>query len=698
MPASANAGGLQAAVRVKKKPKTYDNFSDIKRIVNLPIARELTDEECDAISQEYIEAKFYTNDGFRFFNTQANAIFEFRTAQGGFFPVGVGWGKTGISLACANIAYTEFGKKVMMLLIPPTVKDQLKEIDEAFWRRRIVMQFPVYYLAGANSAKRKSLAKARKPGLYVMAYSQLSNKDAEDVLEMLRPECIIADEAHNIADRKSARSRRIYSYIERESPIFAAMSGTITDKSPMEYAKLARYALKDNNFLPNSMVLAQEWATLIEAAATKEGDYTSATGRSAAIAPVVNWATRVTGKRYSFAPTGFRKAFQYRMATCPGVYSSGDSEIKSSLLISNIQSDRERLEAYPGYDQVLELQEQIEEFWKTPHGDEIELGIHKWKWLSEIVGAGFYNQLNWPTPERMMKLRGMTEAQAVEVIERAKAHHLAGQAYSKELRDFLQNRAIRGVDTPFLVGGEFSRHGTSGVMLREQSLYEAWLQWKELDFEGRPVREPTAVRVCDFKVAGALAWVKSLPKGEGAIIWYLHQEMGRWMSDYLRDADIPFDHLPAGSASNARLAAYREDPSKAKGKILVASIYAHGTAKNIQFLSNALFLQWPRQAKQAEQTLGRLHRNGQESDCVNVFTMSMSGWDDMNMAACLNDALYTRQTTGNRQKLIYASYDPRPKIFPSHVLRQRGADGVADLSPEMIAQLTQKFGEYETLT
>lgn len=675
-------------------PKVYDNYEDLKRIVNLPIARALNKDECEVVSEELIEARHFT-EGFRFLDTQANAIFEFRQARGGFFPIGVGWGKTGVSLACANIAYTEMDAKVIVLLIPPNVTSQLREMDEVFWRTRIVMQYPVYYLAGANASKRKQLAHARRPGLYVMAYSQLSTKDAADTLDMLRPDCIIADEAHNIADRNSARSRRIYGHIDKHQPIFAAMSGTITDKSPVEYAKLARYALKNNNFLPNTMVLVKEWANLIDAAATKEGDF-SMVGKAGAINPIVHWATKYSRQKYNFSPTGFRKAFQYRMSTCPGVYSSGDNEIKASLLISNITKKKDQLALYPEYDKVEDLAYDVEELWKTPNGDEIEYGIHKWKWLSEIKGAGFYNQLNWPNPEKLMKNRGYSEAQADDVIEHAKAHHVAGQHYARELRGYLQDRSMKNLDTPMLVGREFSLHGVSGALAREDTMYQMWREWKDLDFEGRPEREASAVRICDFKVAEALKWAQNLPKKEGGIIWYLNQEMGRWMSEYLRDAGMDYDFLPASKSSDERLVNYRNNPQKAKGKTLVASIMAHGTGKNIQFMSNALFLQWPRQAKQAEQTLGRLHRNGQEADCVNVFTMSMCEWDAMNFAATLNDALYTHQSTGNRQKLIYATYDPRPKIFPSHVLQQRGAEKVATLSTEMVKQLKLKFGEYSS--
>jgi len=64
------------------------------------------------------------------------------------------------------------------------------------------------------------------------------------------------------------------------------------------------------------------------------------------------------------------------------------------------------------------------------------------------------------------------------------------------------------------------------------------------------------------------------------------------------------------------------------------------------------------------------------------------------MWACLIDALYIHQTTGSRQKLIYASYDPMPQRFPEDFLRERGFADVAQLDREAQERLEEKFGGY----
>ena len=39
----------------------------------------------------------------------------------------------------------------------------------------------------------------------------------------------------------------------------------------------------------------------------------------------------------------------------------------------------------------------------------------------------------------------------------------------------------------------------------DSDLYEAWCDWKDLDFEGRPERDSRAVRVSPFKIDAAVA-------------------------------------------------------------------------------------------------------------------------------------------------------------------------------------------------
>ena len=215
-------------------------------------------------------------------------------------------------------------------------------------------------------------------------------------------------------------------------------------------------------------------------------------------------------------------------------------------------------------------------------------------------------------------------------------------------------------------------------------------KWKDLDFEGRPERDSRAIRVCDWKIAHLVEHAKMHRDGnpdKGIIFWIHHQEVGAWLVEALGAAGLRgVTHAKAGD--NEKIL----DPRVSKN-IVVASIDAHGTGKNLQAFEHMAVVQWPRSARVAEQLIGRLHRRGQQADELVIRTCNTLPFDQMNFAACLNDALYIHQSTGDRQKLIYASYDPVPKIFPHHVMVANGLE-VEKLTAEQERMLKDKFGDY----
>lgn len=675
----------------KRAPSEFGSYAEIQRVCNLPVVADLTPSEVDTLSRQLLAADFYAS-GERLFHTQANAIHRYMASGGGFLPIGVGWGKTLISLMICNIAYNRDDDPVskIILLVPPNVVKQLVKEDLPFWRRNAKIQFPHHVLAGQSQKQRMIMAKRGLKGVYIMAYSQLSGSDTEELLDSIGAGLFVCDEAQNLLDTKSARSNRIYKHWAQNAPEVVAMSGTITGKSLMEYFRLSKFCLGKSNFLPNTHPLAAEWATFLDAEATKDGlDMQVSAKRMGPIAPLLTWANNHLGMDLETTPSGFRKAYQARMVSSPGCYSSGDSKIDCDLTIEQIQLDPIEFDDYEGRDKVVELARQVEVDGLTPNGDEIDHAFHAYKWLAEICGAGFYNELIWPEPERLQNTRGISLAEAEELLERAKLHHGAHNEYAAELRKYFSRRARKGFDTPMLVGREFSLHGTTNLP-RETQLYSLWETQKSLDFDLRPEREPRAVFLCDWKIVEALTWAADLPLGDGGIIWYQNIAVGNWMYSYLKDAGLNCLHCPSGPRHDVAI----KDPRNAN-KIIVASIQGHGTGKNLQHFRHQFYLQWPRPAKEAEQVLGRLHRNGQKQKRITAHVVMCDEWDYLNFAATLNSALYIHQTMGNRQKLIYASYSPPPKIFPANVLKERGVESVSYLSEENEQIMREKFGDYE---
>lgn len=417
--------------------------------------------------------------------------------------------------------------------------------------------------------------------------------------------------------------------------------------------------------------MAAEWGGVIDA-----GVFATDSHLSRPLLPLLAWAKQnFPDEEFPEITSGFRKAYKKRLVSVPGVVATGDAEIGTSLVLVNrsVAPEESAASSVEGWSELNRLIEQVEDLYLTPNGDEIEHAIHSFKWKYELT-AGFYNELIWPEPK--------DQKEATD-IERAQRHHAAKQDYSRVLRRFLTDDARPGYDTPMLVGLNISQHGAKYVGGELASL---WHRMKGMEFEGMPQRIRRQVRVCPYKKDAAVKWASCLDRGEGGLIWIWHQEIGKWIYEGLQEAGVPAKYAQAGRSYDDMIL----NP-KNQDKVIVASMAAHGIGKNLQAFQNQLFAQWPRPATDAEQVIGRTHRNGQMADELQVYTLNSIPFDHEVFAACLNDSLYIQQTTGSRQKLIIASYDPMPRIFSPEFLRERGMEP-EHLDRDMRKSIQDRFG------
>lgn len=676
----------------RKSLRQDPTYAEVARVCNLPVKQPMTTEELEEFSRAHVLRSAF-EEGFRLLTPQAEGLRDYKEVGGLLGSIGVGWGKTLLSQMITHEAYKK-GLGKILLFVPSAVLGQLVNSMFPLARRKVPISYPVHVLGGRSLKARRMIARSGKRGLYVYTYELLSRKDASDNLNDIKPELIICDEADYLGNPSAARTKRLMNYVRDAKPEGVCVSGTITSQSIKDYYHLIKWCLGQNCPLPLNGNLASDWATKIDAHANYEGE------AKGPLLPLIEWAwDEFPRENITEDTAGFRLAYKLRMTTTPGVVSTGDAEIGPSLILHNTPVSAPENE--PGWEQLEHYRKQVTDMWLTPNGDEIEHAIHTFKWLYEL-SAGFYNELVFPEPEAFAERERITPEAAESILEDAHEHHAAHQAYASALRKWLEVNAEDGLDTPMLVGLSMSQHGADEV---GDQLYDLWKDLKlcekylmegcyELGMKTPPqelkkriassLRDSRVVRVCPFKINHAVAWAKQL-KG-GAILWIHHQGIGQWLTEALAEAGLNPLYCPAGH-NDAILDHGNKD------RIIVASMRAHGTGKNLQHFHQQLFVQWPRSARLAEQTLGRMHRNGQLSNEVWAHTMTTTDFDGLCFAASLNDALYIHQTTGNRQKLIYATYSPGlPKVFPSSVLRERGFRN-KQLSTQQQEILLDKFGD-----
>lgn len=696
-----------AQLEARSGKKMHPDRKEMDRILSLAFVDMMTVEEADEFSRGILLASAYEND-FRLFSEQASAVAAYLTENGGFFPIGVGWGKTLTSLMVAERAWKK-GIKKMAIMLEPSCLSQLVKTDIPMGRRVTNISVPFIVLGGKQPKERKLYYESGRKGCYIIPYSLLSTRDTMDMLEAIDPDLVIADECHNLKDRKTARTKRwmaMMNYRERE---LVAMSGTITSKSIEDYRHLIDLALKDGSPLPRSGAMAHGWSRVLDS-----GSVITDQHQAGPLEPLVSWANerRIEQRRAEpdlakrdaiqhlrLTVSDLREAFTNRMQSAPGVVSSPDSEIKASVSIEGRNekgipwADEGKFwESREGWANLDGHMRKVKDEWQTPNGDEIEHAIHTFKWMVEL-GSGFYNELVWPLPDWVMDHHGVTEVGARCAIADAQQAHALQQCYHKELRNFFEV-SPPGLDTPMVVALVINQRPQDVPA----ELVVKYHMWKDAENAARSnsgflvERLSNAVRVCDFKIQRAVTWAAHAMKNYGsAIIWVHNREIGKWTVDALSAAKIPVVACPAG-ANEAILDLFNPENGTANA-VAVASIRSHGTGKNLQRAGAQLFLQWPRDAKQAEQALGRVHRNGVEhfADHVTVTTMNVLPYDHVLFGACLVDAVYQHQT-GSRRKMVYATYDPMPKIFSPEFLKARGAS-TKSLTPRQLEMMEDKFGE-----
>ena len=663
---------FEKVLKATRGGETSSAFKEIQRIVSLPVVSQIAPEEVEALSREVVLAEPF-EEGYRLLPGQAAAVLAYDLLGGGLFPLGVGQGKTLVSILIANMAFRK-GLKKSILLVPSQVYPQLMEHDLPAYRKRVALSVQFLGMGDSTPAQRRRAATSRLPACHIIPYSVLSTRDADELLMAIQPQLIIADEAHHLKNMRVARTKRIRRVLQAFDPELVAMSGTITSKSILDYWHLISQALKHHSPLPLLPALALSWAGLIDAESAGPTD-----GSAGPILPLVRWAKHHFGEDLPESVTGFRRAYKLRLTSAPGVVASGDADIGTSLTISNTPVQN-MLES-PGWADLNRHIVTLRDKGVTPVGDEIEHAIHAWKWAYEL-SAGFYNDLYWPSPEQVAKKMMVTVPEAEVALDRAYDHHLLLQVYHARLRKWLATHSRPRLDTPMLVGLDMSKHGAQNV---GAELYEAWREAKAAEFEGMPERLSRPVRVCPYKVDAAVEWAKKVPEGEGAIIWVWHKEIGVWVVEAMQKAGLDPLHCPAGPQFNSLIL----DP-ESQTRTVVASISAHGTGKNLQALRHQLVVQWPRSAVIAEQMIGRVHRTGQTADELTVDRLDTTGIDILSFAACLNDAAYIHFTS-TKQKMIYAGYVNPPSIFAHDVLERQGLEATR-LTAQQRGALEDKFG------
>lgn len=697
-PQTPQSRAMTAALAKSQIPATerLEDGQDLDRILSLPIELGPNEAELEAFRREHTLASALAR-GFKWNREQARGVMAYMATGGLFGPLPVGQGKTLLLQYIAHLAYCN-GIQKIVLLLPKGLVDQFLRYDLAFCRANVPFAPPVHSFAGLEGSKRKLLSKSNKRGLYLLPFSLLQREASAQLLFDVAPGLLLVDEAYHLKDKNSTTTKRVIRYLKSREGIQAVfVAGSVSDKKLEDYAHLSQLGLKRESPIPLTSGLLSAWSSVISTGA--QGTGTS----SEFVWALLNWARKHwPNEHLPDDVSGFRTAYKLRLQSARGVSSSDGDGLGVSLVYHNtpvIEDTRDTELPIPGWRKLCALIDQLDpkvrgaegpKLWLTPDGEQVEHAIHAAHWAYQL-SHGFYYSLVWPTVAQLAERRRITPEEADVFLDWGITHHKRLSEYHSILRIWLEEHpdatGTNGhpIDSPLLVASEMSRTKDKYVW---PELYWAWREAKDAELPGMAKRDQKPIRVCPFKVNAVVEWAKSIPKGEGGIIWYHHVMFGRWIYEALVQADLPAQFCGEGAGELLR------NPASGT-KFNVASIRAHHKGLNLQGHHwNVLVPQWPRSSIHAEQLVGRVHRQGQKRESITIDTILTLPWDHFQFGACMVDALYQHETGAGRQKLIYGSFDPMPKQIDPNVLKRMGlieGRSAGDLA-KIKSYFDQKFG------
>jgi hypothetical protein len=379
---------------------------------------------------------------------QNAALHEISLANGGFLSISVGGGKTLVSLLAADALQS----RRMVLLVKPQLRQQLLLRDVPFYSQHF--RIPI-------------------DRIHVVSYNDLSSPRRRDILDKIRPDLIVADEAHSLRIRSSSRTRRFIRYM-RENPgtRFVALSGTMSKRSILDFAHLIEFALRKNSPLPSHFRVLETWAEALD----------------------VSDDPKDPGVLLELCQSGetVREGFRRRMVETQGVVASEEGSLGTTLII------QPRAIALPDVvrEKLFHSKTGLYATWRIGE-EELADGMALNRVARQIV-SGFHYEWKWKDGQR-----------DVEWI-------MARRAWHKAVRDYLQHSSRRVMDSPFLL----ARAAQEG-----RWECDAWAPWAAVKSRSEP--ETVATWLSPFMVRDAVIWARERAKAkENGIIFYEHTALG----------------------------------------------------------------------------------------------------------------------------------------------------------------------------
>jgi hypothetical protein len=575
--------------------------AELARVLALP--RREWESEADEVARALTELLRRPGGSMALRPIQAMALKEAYDQQGLLAPIGVGHGKTLISLLLAYV----LDSQRPVLVLPAGLIEKTKrewQILASHW------MIPNW--------------------ITLKSYETFGRVGSKGWLEQYEPDLIVFDEAQRVKNRrKAAVTKKFEKHIrarrEREAAFgvafgdprrlrVCAMSGTITSKSPKDFAHIMQWCIPHHSCVPWTWVELEDWHLAI-------GELQNPNSRIDPGALLAFCDERENDA--ADATEAARRGFQRRLRATPGVIATAEGHLGTSILIGGFEHEQ----SAPIEAAFAELRRS----WTLPDGWELIDGAAVWAHARQLA-LGFYYVWDPRPPFEWMLARACWAAFARNVIKRGK--------YDSEQDVALHAHLFRTTVNDVLLSKGLPPHENDTI--GQAHVYEHWCSIRDTFRPNKVARW-----ICDSVLGTCTDWMRKHPAG---IVWTEHTEFGLELE---RVSGFPYFGRK-GLDSRGRMIEDADGP-------IIASIDANKTGRNLQLKwSDNLITACPGDGEEFEQLLGRTHRPLQPADTVNVDVFLGCVENAAAFWKAVSRAHYMQQTTGNAQKLCYAD-----NVFPS---------------------------------
>lgn len=432
----------------------------------------------------------------------------------------------------------------------------------------------------------------------IVSYEKLGRISAARLLDELQPDLIIADEAHRLKNKRTGVVRRVKRYVETRRPRFICLSGTLIRSSLNDWATMSDWALGEFSPAPRKWAIVESWRQVLDPG-----------GKVAQIGPMVGWIDPYRGE-------GVREAYRRRVTESIGVVATTDGFDGASLNLSTIATTQS-----PELKSAIDKLESSDT-WELPDGS-ILVDAKQAALAARQLELGCYYRWKVAAPKEWLDAR---------------------KAWSRLVRHIL--RHSRSLDTDLAIRQAIARGEVNRLWMDPETEemrrpVDVLAAWDELKAAFAPTTE--CVWIDDTPVREIAARAKETK----ALVWVHHKEIGA------RFAALGLPYYGAGGLDARTGVSIEQAPHEA----CALSIASNKEGRNLQDRwSSAIVAELPRDAGDVEQLIGRIHRDGQVEDEVDVALHVSTASAEAVLERVKERAQWIYESTGQQQKILEGTW------------------------------------------